>query len=212
MINISKLRQNFIDHTARRPQGEWAKKAFSDPKGHYKSFRIILDKLKLTNNDTYFEIGCGGGLLLQQALLVVKKAAAIDHSPDMIETTKKKLKNISPERIDLKTGDAARLPWNNKSFNAAASANMFFFVEEPQKVLNEIYRVLQPGGRFAMTTMADNILGKITFGWLYSLKAYSDKKMTEMLKQAGFNNIEVKSGMSLLQICYAEKNNYMENK
>ena len=208
MINIGKMRQNFIERTARKPQGEWAKKNYNDPKAHYKSFRIILNKLKLTKNDRYLEIGCGGGLLLEQALQVVNKASAIDHSPDMIETTKRKLKNISPERIDLITGNAAKLPWNNESFTAAASANMFFFVEEPQKVLNEIYRVLRQGGRFAMVTMGNSILGKITFGWLYSLKAYSDKKMAIMLEQAGFNTIKVKSG-AFLQVCYAEKNNYM---
>ena len=87
----------------------------------------------------------------------------------------------------------------------AASANMFFFVKEPQRVLNEIFRVVRPGGRFAMVTMGNGMVGKITFGWLYSLKTYSDSMMTMMLKQAGFNSVKVKSGMSSLQMCYAEK-------
>jgi ubiquinone/menaquinone biosynthesis C-methylase UbiE len=135
----------------------------------------------------------------------VNRAAAIDHSPDMIETAEKKLEHISPERIDLRTGDAADLPWDSGSFSTAASANMIFFVEQPQKVLDEIYRVLRPGGRFAMVTMGNGILGKITFGWLYSLRTYSDRTMTAMLEQAGFDTVEVKSGISSLQVCYAEK-------
>jgi ubiquinone/menaquinone biosynthesis C-methylase UbiE len=204
-MNIRKLWKDFIDRTARKPHGEWAKKNYNDPKAHYKSFRIILDALKLTDTDTYLEIGCGGGVLLQMALGIVDRVAAIDHSSDMIETTGNKLQDISPDRINLVTGDAAGLPWGNKRFSAAASANMFFFVEEPQRVLNEIFRVLRPGGRFAMVTMGNGILGKITFGWLYSLKTYSDNAMTMMLKQAGFTTVKVKSGMSSLQMCYAEK-------
>ena len=204
-MGISKLRQNFIDRNARKPQGKLAKKFYSDPKAHYKSFQIILDKLRLTGNDTYLEIGCGGGALLEKALQVVNRAAAIDHSSDMIGIAKEKLRNISPDRINLITGDAAELPWDSESFSTAASANMFFFVKEPQKALNEIYRVLLTGGRFAMVTMGNSILGKITFGWLFSLKTYSDKNMTAMLTKAGFKNITVKSAFGLWQACYGEK-------
>jgi ubiquinone/menaquinone biosynthesis C-methylase UbiE len=204
-MKIGKKRQQFIDKKARKPQGDKAKKYYSDPKHHYKSFRIILEKLKLAKDDIYVEIGCGGGVLVEKALDIVSKAAAIDHSPEMIEITKERLRHISPENIDLKIGDAAKLPWGDESFSTAASANMFFFVEEPQKVLNEIYRVLQPGGRFAMVTMGNSILGKITFGWLFSLNTYSGKKMTAMLEEAGFKNIKVKSGLNPVQVCYAEK-------
>ena len=204
-MSIMKLRQNFIDRTARKPRGEWARKNYNAPKAHYKSFRIILDKLQLTEDDTYVEIGCGGGVLLEQALQVVSKAAAIDHSAEMIETTERRLQNIDADRIDLVTGDAAELPWDNESFSAAAGANMFFFLEEPQKVLSEIFRVLRPGGRLAIVTMSNSIIGKISFGWLFSLKTYSDEKMTAMLAAAGFRTIEVKSGISPIQICYAKK-------
>jgi hypothetical protein len=60
-------RRDFIDRTARKPLGERAVKNYNDPKAHYRSFRIILEKLNLTAVNTYFEIGCGGGVMLKQA-------------------------------------------------------------------------------------------------------------------------------------------------
>lgn len=202
-MSIRKKRQEFIDRTARRPHGEKAKRGYSHPVAHYKSFRAILEKLQLDQTDRYVEIGCGGGVLLEQALETACSGAAIDHSSDMIEITRERLKDVPPERFQLVEGDAAQLPWADESFSAAACANMFFFVEEPRQVLNEIFRVLQPGGRFAMVTMGRRLLGRITFGWLYSLKTYSDAEMTAMLKAAGFQQISVKTGRGLGQLCYA---------
>jgi len=82
---------------------------------------------------------------------------------------------------------------------------MYFFVEKPQTVLNEVFRVLKPGRRFTMSAMGNGILSKITFEWLDSLKTYSDKVMIAMLEQAGFKNIEVKSALGMWQVCYGGK-------
>lgn len=199
------IRENFINRTARRPNGEWAKSNYSDPKSHYKSFEIILDRLKLTENDSYIEIGCGGGKLLSVVLNTVQKVAAIDHSSDMIETTRENVREFTQKDIDLVVGDAAKLPWDNDRFTTAASANMFFFIPKPQEVLNEVYRVLKPNGRFCIVTMKKGLLSKLTFGWLYSLNTYRNNEMKKMFEEAGFKNIEVKSNNFFLQVCYGEK-------
>ncbi len=198
-------RQKFIDRTARKPSGETAKKKYSNPTFHYRSFKIILNKLRLRKNDRYVEIGCGGGALLKKALKTVSHVSAIDHSRDMLEATKKNIQHCSYDHLDLIQGDAGNLPWKDKSFTAAGCANMFFFVKNPQQVLNEICRILTPGGRFAMVTMKKSLLTKITFGWLYGLRTYSNRKMISMMKKAGFKKVRVNSKFGLMQICYGER-------
>jgi ubiquinone/menaquinone biosynthesis C-methylase UbiE len=200
------LGSNFIDRTARRPYGKTAVKSYNNPKAHYPSFRIILDKLKLTSEDRYLEIGCGGGVLLRQALETAASAGAIDHSEDMVKLTSDNNRQaLEGGRLEVVLGDVAQLPWVDCSFTAGASANMFFFVEQPQVALREACRVLKPGGRFAMTTIADGLLGKLTFGWLFSLRTYSNQVMTDMLNDAGFSYVEVQSRFGFSQICYAVK-------
>lgn len=109
-------------------------------------------------------------------------------------------------RLEVVRGNAEALPWESGTFTACASANMFFFIENPQAVLSEVHRVLAPQGRFSMVTIAKSIPARLSFGWLYRLNLYSDAAMTTMLKSAGFSHIRVKSKtLGMLQVCYAEK-------
>jgi SAM-dependent methyltransferase len=206
IMRIKQIRKNFIERTASKPAGEWAIRNYNDPKAHYKSFRVIMDLLKLGKKDLFCEIGCGGGVLLAMALKKASGAAAIDHSPDMVELARKNNEeDIKQSRVEIVQGDAGELPWQDNYFTACGCANMFFFVEKPEKTLREIYRVLKPGGRFAMHTMSKGLLGKITFGMLYGMKVYSDKTMHTMLENAGFKNVKVKSNLICMQFCYGEK-------
>lgn len=113
---------------------------------------------------------------------------------------------VASGRLEIVEGDAARLPGNDAAFTACASANMFFFVPEPEAMLSEVFRVLKPGGRFSMATIGKGLIGKLTFGRLYGLRTYSDARMTAMLQNAGFAGVRVAaSSMGILQNCYGEK-------
>jgi len=49
----------FVDKTGRKPSGWLGKRMYSNPRGHYKSFRLTLDKLQLKPDDIFLEIDCG---------------------------------------------------------------------------------------------------------------------------------------------------------
>ncbi len=199
-------RESFIERTARKPSGKTGRRNYAHPTAHYPSFRVILGLLALTPEDQYVEIGCGGGELLQFALETAGSGAGIDHSPDMVEIShENNAQAVASGRTQIVQGDVADLPWEDGRFSAAASANMFFFVEEPEKALAEVCRVLRPGGRFAMVTSADTLPVRLTLGWLYRLKSYSNDKMTEMLQQAGFVDITVSTRKFFSQVCFARK-------
>ncbi len=202
----SRLLKAFIDRTARKPEGRWARKNYRNPRAHQRSFGLIMEALCLNDNDIYCEIGCGGGALLAVAMAKARRGAAIDYSKEMVElAVENNRRAVAEGRLEILQGNAEQLPWESGRFTACASANMFFFVENPAAMLSEVFRVLKPGGRFSMVTMGNGFLGKITFGWLYSLRTYSDSEMASMLRAAGFSEIRVKSAMGLMQVCYGEK-------
>jgi len=180
---------------------------YSNPRGHYKSFRGTLDKLQLKPDDVFLEIGCGGGVLLNMALETVKNAKAIDHSSDMVQIAREKNHEaVSEGRVEIVQGNAESLPWDDNSFTCATANQMFFFIDKPMMVLTEFYRVLKPGGRLVITSVEDSILPKLLFFfWSHSMRLYKNSEMESMLKQARFQTVEVKNLERFLQLSYAEK-------
>ena len=49
-------------------------------------------------------------------------------------------------------GDAHNLPFSSSSFSSVLSTEMLEHVQDPQRVVNEIERVLEPGGTVILTT------------------------------------------------------------
>ena len=129
-----------------------------------------MEALNLGPEDRYCEIGCGGGVLLKMAMQRAARGSATDHSQEMVNLSReKKRDDINRGRLEVVQGNAESLPWDTGTFTACACANMFFFVENPDTVFSEVYRVLAPKGRFPMVTVGKGLLSWVTFGWLYRL-------------------------------------------
>ncbi len=195
-----------VDVSARRPSGWIGRRMYrTGPKAHEASFAAVLEWLGPLQGDRCLEIGCGPGVLLERALAAdAKSAAGLDHSPDMLALTMERNREaIAHDRLHLKLGDAANIPWPDKAFDAAFSANMFFFVYDPEAVLAELFRVLVPGGRLVIATTAGPLPEpSLRNPWLYppmgsALNVHTDEEMEAMYRRAGFTDVIVQSKEAL---------------
>lgn len=105
-----------------------------------------------------------------------------------------------------KLGDAAHLPWPDGSFDAALSANMFFFVDEPEQAIAECARVLVPDGRLVIATVPGPLPEpSLSRWWVYppigtALRVHTDRAMAAMLSAAGFTDVSVERPAEALQL------------
>ncbi|HYS09028.1 MAG TPA: class I SAM-dependent methyltransferase [Myxococcales bacterium] len=93
------------------------------------------------------EVGVGAGVDHVQWA----KAGAICHGVDLtdaaIEATRKHLA-VHGLTSELKRADAESLPFPDASFDIAYSWGVIHHSEHPERIVDEIHRVLKPGGKF----------------------------------------------------------------
>ena len=137
------------------PKGFFGKLLFAwmTPKtiAHAEWTAVLLD---IQPEDQIIEIGFGNGanikLLLQKAVRGSVTGAEI--SETAIEmATKKNAKAISEGRVKLHLAKGNALPSENNVFDKACSVATAYVIEDPGAVFKEMFRVLKPKGRAAVT-------------------------------------------------------------
>lgn len=89
------------------------------------------------------DMGCGDGYGALKLVQAGYHVLGIDLSEEMIEvaTTQRTAENISFEK-----GDIAHIPVESSTFDAVLAINSLEWTENPLSVLNEMKRIVKPGG------------------------------------------------------------------
>jgi ubiquinone/menaquinone biosynthesis C-methylase UbiE len=99
------------------------------------------------------DVGCGGGKtvnrLAQQA--ASGKVFGIDYSADMVEYSKKvNRKLISENRVEIVEGSVEKTGFSDDFFDLVTAIETYYFWPSFSGALQEIRRVLKPGGKLLM--------------------------------------------------------------
>lgn len=116
----------------------------------------LLEYVQLPEAAIVLDIGCGTGRLLNRlaARYPDLRGYGLDLAPVMLQQARRG--NQHRPRLIFKQGRSDAIPFGDNFFNAAFSTISFLHYPNPQAVMGEVYRVLQPGGRFYLvdyTTM-----------------------------------------------------------
>lgn len=113
----------------------------------------------IKDGDVVLDVGCGPGVALQAYATKRKiEAHGIDYAENMVAFAKKRLNEINqsstqPLTIHFKQGSVTELPYNDSSFDVVTSHRCLMALLDWDlqcHAINEITRVLKPGGIFVL--------------------------------------------------------------
>jgi len=113
-----------------------------------KAIDPILESLAADWSGRHFlDICCGTGHLAGSAAARGAHAEGLDFAAPMLQMACRNFPDLA-----FRQGDAERLPYPDESFGFAACAFGILHLDDPDAALREVFRILEPAGRFAFTT------------------------------------------------------------
>lgn len=143
---MKKRIENEIEH-GKKLLSEGAESVWNwdSPAGKMRANRraqYFIDLANLESGDKVLEIGCGTGLFTRKFYAATKaEITAIDISDELLAEARKFLPEAS-----FKKDDAMNMSFQSETFNVVFGSSILHHLEFDAS-LNEIYRVLKPGGR-----------------------------------------------------------------
>lgn len=165
--------------------------------------------------ETVLDLGSGGGV---DCFIAAKKVGetghviGVDMTPEMLSKARNEAIKYRYTNIEFRLGEIENLPVADASVDVIISNCVINLSPDKPRVLAEAFRVLKPGGRFAVSDMiATAPLSKkikkdssLYVGCIAGAVYVDD--LTKMLKKAGFDKIKIQLNDGSSNDCAKGKN------
>jgi ubiquinone/menaquinone biosynthesis C-methylase UbiE len=139
----------------------------------------------VSSESRVLEIGCGMGAFTGVLLRSAATVCATDISPSSLEVLRARY-NASGN-LETKVTDMESLPFQDGSFDVVASAGSLSYGDS-QLVMNEIHRVLRPGGYFVcVDSFNHNPIYRLN-RWLHYLKG--DRTISTLMRMPSMSTLD----------------------
>lgn len=95
------------------------------------------------------DVGCGDGSLTARLAKGGADVTGLDSDPRMLDAARLRL-DVEQTSARLLSGDAQALPFETASFDLVTAVTLLCLVPDPDRAVQEIARVLRPGGRLVV--------------------------------------------------------------
>jgi len=155
---------------------------------------------QISPGDVVLDLGSGGGidvLLSARRVGPTGKAYGLDMTGEMLALANENKRKAGAENVEFLRGEIENIPLPDSSVDLIISNCVINLSADKDRVLREAYRVLKPGGRFAVSDVVTRgeISPKIRQSillWVGCVAgALQETEYREKLAAAGFEQIEV---------------------
>ena len=155
---------------------------------------------ELHEGETVLDLGSGGGidvLLSARRVGATGKAYGLDMTDEMLALARENQQKAGVENVEFLKGEMEHIPLPDESVDVIISNCVINLSGDKPRVLREAFRVLKPGGRFAVSDVV--VRGHVPPEVRRSMElwigcvagALEDEEYRSLLADAGFQEVEV---------------------
>lgn len=151
-----------------------------------------IEAMRIEPRGRVLEIGFGGGANLAPMAARAREGTVtgLDLSGDMVAHARRRHRRlVASGRLALHQGNVRDMPFRAGSFDSVCSVNNVYFWPDPARALEEVKRVLKPGGVFVVTFRPRSALGCLRVLTPRGFRFYDPEEIIEMLLNAGFTEV-----------------------
>src|SRR6204780_829934 len=155
---------------------------------------------KLNVGETVLDLGSGGGidvLLSARRVGPTGKAYGLDMTDEMLALASENKRKAGVDNVEFLKGEIEHIPLPDNSVDVVISNCVINLSADKDAVLREAFRVLKPGGRFAVSDVVSRgeVLPEIRNSvllWVGCIAgALEENEYRDKLLSAGFENVEI---------------------
>ena len=151
-----------------------------------KLINYLIERLNLEKNKKILEIGCGRGEFLNEFFLSGLDSYGVDVSDYM--------KNFFPHlKFKLANLENDKLPYDDNYFDIIYSKSVIEHFYYPEKIFQEAYRVLKPGGTIITLTPEWEYIYKSFYEDFTHRVPFTKVSLKDIHEMNNFKNIQVES-------------------
>ncbi|MGI8989739.1 MAG: arsenite methyltransferase [Bryobacteraceae bacterium] len=155
---------------------------------------------ELKAGETVLDLGSGGGidvLLSARRVGPTGKAYGLDMTDEMLALARENQRKAGVANVEFLKGEIERIPLPDNSVDVIISNCVINLSGDKDRVLREAFRVLKPGGRFAVSDVVTrgavpDEVRKNMLLWVGCIAgALGDYEYVAKLTRAGFDGVEI---------------------
>jgi arsenite methyltransferase len=155
---------------------------------------------QLKPGETVLDLGSGGGidvLLSARRVAPTGKAYGLDMTDEMLALARENQRKAGVENVEFLKGEIENIPMSDNSVDVIISNCVINLSGDKDRVLSEAFRVLKPGGRFAVSDVVTRgevpaVVKRDMLLWVGCIAgALGDTEYNEKLAKAGFECIDI---------------------
>jgi SAM-dependent methyltransferase len=156
--------------------------------------RIALEMLAIAPGDRVLDVACGPGNFTRDfgEAAGAGTVVGLDASRTMLDVA---VRETQRDNVAYVRGNASDLPFRDASFDAVCCFAALYLIEQPMRAIEEIVRVLAPGGRMALLSSCNrgalpaSATNAVVHG-LSGVRVFGREELTGALTRGGLVDVE----------------------